>query len=73
VSNLPLVSRNALDFITFLPGVNTPGGNRDSTVNGLPQSTINITIDGMNIQDNYLKTTDGFFARMSPRLDAVEG
>ncbi|HUF46973.1 MAG TPA: carboxypeptidase-like regulatory domain-containing protein [Vicinamibacterales bacterium] len=72
VSNLPLVSRNALDFITFLPGVNTPGGNRNSTVNGLPQSTINITVDGMNIQDNYLKTTDGFFARMSPRLDAVE-
>ena len=72
VSNLPLVSRNALDFIVFLPGVNTPGGNRDSTVNGLPQSTINITIDGMNIQDNYLKTTDGFFARMSPRLDAIE-
>ncbi len=72
VSNLPLVSRNALDFVTFLPGVNTPGGNRNSTVNGLPQSTINITVDGMNIQDNYLKTTDGFFARMSPRLDAVE-
>jgi len=72
VSNLPLVSRNALDFVTFLPGVNTPGGNRNSTVNGLPQSTINITVDGMNVQDNYLKTTDGFFARMSPRLDAVE-
>jgi hypothetical protein len=72
VQNLPLVSRNALDFITFLPGVNTPGGNRNSTVNGLPQSTINITVDGMNVQDNYLKTTDGFFARMSPRLDAVE-
>ncbi len=26
----------------------------------------------MNIQDNYLKTTDGFFARLSPRLDAIE-
>ncbi|MEX2272911.1 MAG: carboxypeptidase-like regulatory domain-containing protein [Vicinamibacterales bacterium] len=72
VSNLPLVSRNAIDFITFLPGVSTPGGNRDSTVNGLPQSVINITVDGMNVQDNHLKTTDGFFARMSPRLDAVE-
>jgi hypothetical protein len=57
IENLPLVSRNALDFVTMLPGVNTPGGNRDSTVNGLPQSTINITVDGMNIQDNFLKTT----------------
>ena len=72
ISNLPLTSRNAIDFVTFLPGVQTPGSNRDSTVNGLPQSTINITVDGMNVQDNYLKTSDGFFARMSPRLDAVE-
>ncbi len=72
ISNLPLVSRNALDFITSLPGVNTPGGNRNSTINGLDQSTINITVDGLNVQDNYNKTTDGFFARMSPRLDAVE-
>ena len=72
VSNLPLVSRNALDFITALPGVNTPGGNRNSTINGLDQSTINITVDGLNVQDNFNKTTDGFFARMSPRLDAVD-
>ena len=72
ITKLPVTSRNALDFIVNLPGVNTPGGSRDSTVNGLPQSAINITLDGMNIQDNYLKTTDGFFARLSPRLDAVE-
>ena len=72
ISRLPLTSRNALDFVVNLPGTNTPGGSRDSTVNGLPQSTINMTLDGMSIQDNYLKTTDGFFARLSPRLDAVE-
>jgi len=72
VSNLPLSSRNALDFITGLPGVNTPGGSRNSTINGLDQSTINITVDGLNVQDNFNKTTDGFFARMTPRLDAVE-
>ena len=57
---------------TFLPGVQTPGGSRDSIVNGLPQSSINITVDGVSVQDNHLKTGDGFFARMSPRLDAVE-
>ena len=65
-------SRSALDFVANLAGVNTPGGVRDSTVNGLPQGSINITLDGMSIQDNYLKTTDGFFARVSPRLDAIE-
>jgi hypothetical protein len=32
ISNLPLSSRNALDVITSLPGVNTPSGSRDSTI-----------------------------------------
>ena len=72
IGKLPLVSRNALDAVTFMPGFNTPAGSRDTTVNGLPQGAINITLDGMSIQDNYLKTDDGFFARLSPRLDAVE-
>lgn len=72
ISNLPLTSRSALNFVINLPGVNTPGGSRDSTVNGLPQGAINITIDGMSVQDNQLKTTDGFFARVSPRVDAVD-
>ena len=72
INNLPVQSRNALDFITGLPGVATAGGARQSIVSGLDQSAINITIDGMSVQDNYLKTTDGYFARLSPRLDAVE-
>ena len=33
---------------------------------------INITLDGVNIQDNTLRSTDGFFAIVSPRLDAIE-
>ena len=72
---MPTGSRSALDFVTLLPGVDTPGGpsaSRNSRVNGLPQSAINITIDGMSAQDNHLKTGDGFFARVSPRLDAIE-
>jgi hypothetical protein len=72
ILKLPTGSRSALEFVTHLPGVSTPGGSRQNTINGLPQSSINITIDGMSAQDNYLKTTDGFFARVSPRLDAME-
>src|SRR5262245_28995617 len=72
IINLPLVSRNALNFIVFMPGVDTPGQNRDSTINGLPENAINITLDGVNVQDNFNKTGDGFFARVSPRLDAIE-
>ena len=70
--NIPITSRNVLDVVPLLPGVNTPGGNRDSTVLGLQQSAINITLDGVNIQDNTLKTTDGFFTIVQPRLDAIE-
>ena len=72
VASLPLSSRDASQFVVFLPGVTSPGGTRDSIVNGLPQSTINMTLDGVNIQDNTLKTTDGFFALVSPRIDAIE-
>ena len=70
INNLPVQSRNALDFLAGMPGVSYAGGACDSIVSGLDQSAINITIDGMSVQDNYLKTTDGFFARSSPRLDA---
>src|SRR5687768_13071260 len=50
IAKLPVGSRSVLDFVVNLPGVNTPGGSRDSTINGLPQSTINITLDGMSVQ-----------------------
>jgi len=72
IQNLPLTSRDALQFVVNLPGVNTPGTARNSTVSGLPQGSINITLDGISIQDNFLKTSDGFFARVQPRLDAIE-
>jgi hypothetical protein len=61
LNRMPTTSRNALNAVTFLPGVNTPGVNRDSTINGLPQSMINITLDGVSNQDNFNKTGDGFF------------
>ncbi len=72
ITKLPLTSRSAMDFVNFLPGVSTPAGNRDATINGLPRGTINITLDGVNVQDNTLRSTDGFFAIVSPRLDAIE-
>ena len=73
IANLPVVGRGAFELVGFMPGVSTTTGSlRDGTVNGLPQSSVNITLDGMNIQDNYAKSWDGMFTRVSPRLDAVE-
>jgi hypothetical protein len=72
INKLPITSRSAMDFVTLLPGVTTAGGNRQSQINGLPRGAINITLDGVNIQDNTLRSTDGFFSIVSPRLDAIE-
>ncbi len=73
INRLPLPGRAAFDLVTFMPGVTTAdGSSRGAMINGLPTSTVNITLDGMNIQDNYAKTWDGMFTRVSPRLDAVE-
>ena len=56
-----------MDFVNFLPGVSTPTGNRDATINGLPRGTINITLDGVNIQDNTLQHRPTASSRSSAR------
>jgi hypothetical protein len=72
ITELPFTSRDALDLVLLLPGTSTPGRPRTSTVNGLPKGALNITMDGINIQDNTLKSSDGFFTYIRPRIDAVE-
>jgi hypothetical protein len=74
VNDLPIPSRNATDLIVTLPGTNTPAGPRNTTFNGLPQATVNMTLDGVNIQDNLLKNGSGgaFYPVVYPRTDAVE-
>jgi hypothetical protein len=71
LQGLPLVSRNALYAVALLPGVATTGGPRGAVINGLPNNTVNVTIDGINT-GNMLQSTDGFFSMVTPRMDAVE-
>lgn len=72
ISELPFTTRDAMQLILTLPGVQTPGTPRTSSINGLPKSSLNIMIDGANIQDNYLKSSDGFFTSTQAKSDAVE-
>ncbi len=65
-------TRNAINAVTFLPGVNTADINRDSNFNGLPDSFVAITLDGVNNNDNFNKSTEGLFAMVTPRQDAIE-
>ena len=71
ITDLPTASRDALDLVLALPGTATPGRPRTSSVNGLPKGALNITLDGINVQDNTLKSSDGFFTYIRPRTDAI--
>jgi hypothetical protein len=72
LTRMPTPTRNALNAVAFLPGINTAGSNRDSTINGLPETFVSITLDGISNNDNFLRNTDSFFPSVTPRQDAVE-
>ncbi len=69
---LPFATRNAVELLVTQPGVQTPTNPRSSSVNGLPRGSLNVTIDGMNTQDNMLKSSDGFFSYIYPTVDSLE-
>jgi hypothetical protein len=69
---LPFTSRNLTELIVTQPGSATPGVPRSTSVYGLPQSSLNVTLDGINIQDNSNRSSDGFFNAIFPRADAIE-
>ena len=72
LNRMPTPTRNALNAVTFLPGINMTTSNRESRINGLPESMIQITMDGVSNNDNFLRSSDSFFASVTPRQDAVE-
>jgi hypothetical protein len=74
IRRLPLNNRDTLDFVLTMPGAQQGGTARQSTFLGLPKGAINITLDGVNVQDNLLKSAfgGGMFTIVRPRLDAVE-
>ncbi len=72
VTDLPFATRNAVELMVTQAGTATPTNPRSSTINGLPKGALNITIDGMNSQDNMLKSSDGFFSYIMPSVDSLE-
>jgi hypothetical protein len=68
----PIPSRNAMDLISMLPGTATLGRQRSASVNGLPKSALSITIDGVDVQDNFSRSFDGYRTSIIPRLDSIE-
>src|SRR5262249_58790610 len=64
VQDLPFISRGGMDLLVTQPGVQTGTTNRSSFINGLPLAAISVTLDGINVQDNYYKNGDGFFSQV---------
>jgi hypothetical protein len=72
IYELPFTSRNALELIVTQPGTQTGTTARNSFIHGLPFAAINITTDGINTQDNFYKSGDGFFSLIPLRPDSME-
>ncbi|MCX6595866.1 MAG: TonB-dependent receptor [Acidobacteria bacterium] len=54
IRRLPQLNRNILALIATQPGVGN-NGRTNTVINGLRVSYANVTLDGVNIQDNYFR------------------
>ncbi len=71
VRDLPLLGRNPLDLARLQAGVAVTGDDtRNASVGGLRGSATNVTQDGINAMDNFVKTSS-FFAISAPSLDST--
>jgi hypothetical protein len=69
IANLPVLNRSPLAFLTTQAGINYGAGS--TTVNGQRPTYVNVTIDGINIQDNFIRTNDMDFLPNLLLLDQV--
>jgi hypothetical protein len=72
LTELPFATRDAVELLVNAPGASTPTTPRSSTVNGEPKGALNVSIDGMNTQDNMLKSSDGYFSYIMPSVDSLQ-
>src|SRR5437016_6082336 len=71
VVDLPLGGRNPVDLAALQAGIAVVGTDvRGSSVSGLRQTAVNLTHDGINAMDNFVKTSS-FFAITTPSLNST--
>jgi len=71
VQDLPLLSRNPLDLARLQAGLAVNGTDvRNASVGGLRGNATNVTQDGINAMDNFVKGSS-FFAISSPSLNST--
>ncbi|HTS25328.1 MAG TPA: carboxypeptidase-like regulatory domain-containing protein [Bryobacteraceae bacterium] len=75
IQNLPYSSRDVLMFSLLMAGNTTANDatGRNSTFNGLPNASLNISIDGMNNNSQRFKSGGTSMYAFAPeRIDAIE-
>ncbi len=68
ILSLPLITRNPLSLTTLQAGVQS-NPFQNTTINGMRTSFTNITRDGINIQDNFIRSNATDFAPGRPTVD----
>ncbi|PYS38561.1 MAG: hypothetical protein DMF71_16660, partial [Acidobacteria bacterium] len=71
VVDLPLGNRNPVELAALQAGIAVIGTDtRGASVSGLRQTAVNLTQDGINAMDNFVKTSS-FFAITTPSLNST--
>ena len=70
IKNLPILDRDVLSVLQTQPGV-VSNGNTPTVINGLRTSYSNMTLDGINIQDNYIRDNALEFSPNKLRIGQV--
>ncbi|HQU92084.1 MAG TPA: carboxypeptidase-like regulatory domain-containing protein [Pyrinomonadaceae bacterium] len=68
IASLPLLTRNPLALTVLQPGVQS-NAFQETAINGMRTSFTNITRDGINIQDNFIRQNATDFAPGRPSVD----
>jgi len=72
VVDLPLGGRNPVELAALQAGIAVIGNDtRGASVGGLRQTAVNLTQDGINAMDNFVKTSS-FFALTTPSLNSTQ-
>ena len=69
VKELPLIARNPLNLINLQAGTTPNTGFQLTTINGMRTTMTNITRDGINIQDAFIRANATDFAPGRPSVD----
>ena len=73
IERLPVGDRNPLEFISTQAGVSPGNANGYETdINGQRSSFTSVTLDGVNIQDNFIRTGDLDYTPNEPLLSQVQ-